>query len=150
MPSTFVPDGALPLPHRLRGGPTTRHSEALAHRSEFLSTSQIRYDLFRSRNEPELYCALPEDWPTPAFVQSDQWQVAGQIDKADPMPLGFDREAARIGMRLNGFYLFVAFRPISGLRSDSVDRPALRPVCKARTQSMDGMLSPLENRKNAS
>ncbi len=150
MPSTFVPDEALPPPHPLRGDPTTRHSKAPARRSEFLSTSQIRYDLFRSRHEPELYCALPEDWPTRAFIQSDQWQVAGRIDEADPMPLGFAREAARIGMRLNGFYLFVAFSPISGLRSDSVDCSALRPVCKARTQSMDGMLSPLESRKDLS
>jgi hypothetical protein len=54
MPSTFVPDEALPPPHPLGGDPTTRHSEAPAGRSEFLSTSQIRYDLFRSRHEPEL------------------------------------------------------------------------------------------------
>jgi hypothetical protein len=43
------------------------------------------------------------------------------MDEAGPTPLGFDREAARIGVRLNGFYVFVAFSPISGLRSDGAD-----------------------------
>lgn len=62
MPSTFVPEEGLPPPYPLQGDPTTRHSKAQARRLEFLSTSQIRYDLFRSRHEPELYCALPEDW----------------------------------------------------------------------------------------
>ena len=57
----------------------------------------------------ELCCAVPEDRPAPAFLESEQWQGAGQMDEADSMPLGFDREVAWIGVRLNGFYLFVAF-----------------------------------------
>jgi hypothetical protein len=43
------------------------------------------------------------------------------MDEAGLTPLGFDREAARIGVRLNGFYVFVAFSPIPGLRSDGAD-----------------------------
>jgi hypothetical protein len=54
--------------------------------------------------------------------------------EADPMPVGFDREAARIGVCLNGFYLFVAFSPILGLRSGG-DRPPLPPIDKAWAQS---------------
>jgi hypothetical protein len=55
--------------------------------------------------------------------------------EADPTPLGFDREAARIGVRLNGFYLFVAFSSIPGLRSDSADRPPRRLVQDGSAQS---------------
>jgi hypothetical protein len=150
MHRTFVPDEALPPTCSILIDPAKRHFESPASRSEFLGSSQIRYDLFRSRHEPELYCAVPEDWPAPAFLQSDQWQVAGQMDEADPVPLGFDREAARIGIRLNGFYLFVAFGPIPALRSDGANHPPRRPARKAWAQAADGMLGTLENGKTAS
>jgi len=149
MPGTFVPDKPLIPTHPLRADPATRHSESPASRSERPSTSQIRYDLFRSRDEPELCCAVPEDRPTPAFLESEQWQGAGQMDEADPMPLGFDREVARIGVCLNGFYLFVAFSPIPGLR---LDRGS--PAIAARSQGFGPLpgspVSPLENQKNPS
>jgi hypothetical protein len=124
MPSTFVPDEPSAPTYPLRGDPASRHSESPTGRSEGPSTSPIRYDLFRSRDEPELYCAVPENRPAPAFLGSEPWQVAGRLAEADPMPLGFDREAARIGVRLNGFYLFVAFSPIPGLKSN-VGSPAI-------------------------
>jgi hypothetical protein len=53
------------------------------------------------------------------------------MDESGTTPLGFDREAAMIGIRLNGFYLFVAFSPVQELRSD-------------------GLLAALENRKSHS
>ncbi len=88
---------------------------------------------------------MPRDQPAPAFIQSDQWQAAGQIDGTAPAPLGFDREAARIGIHLNGFYLFVAFSPIPALKSDGADHPPSLPARKIRSQAEDGMLSTLEN-----
>ena len=131
MQRTFVPDEALTPTHSILLDPASRHSERSTSGAESLGTSQTRYDLFRNQDEPELYCAVPEDQPAPAFLHSDRWQVAGQMDESGATPLGFDREAAKIGIRLNGFYLFVAFSPIRKLRSD-------------------GMLGVLENRKNAS
>jgi hypothetical protein len=149
MPSTFVPVEPLTLIHPLRGDPANRHSESPAGRSEGPSTSPIRYDLFRSRDEPELYCAVPEDRPAPAFLGSEPWQVAGQVTEADPMPVGFDREAARIGACLNGFYLFVAFSPIPGLKLNG-SSPAMA-ACSGLEPSPSGQpASPLENRKNSS
>ncbi len=117
---------------------------------EFMGTFQTRYDLFRSRHEPELYCAVPGDQPAPAFIRSDQWQAAGQMDGIAAAPLGFDREAARIGIHLNGFYLFVAFSPIPALKSDGADHPPLRPARKVRARAVDGMLSTLEKPKSLS
>ena len=108
MHRTLVPDEALT--------PARPHSKPQTSRLGSLSIPPTRYGLFRSRHEPELYCAVPEDRPAPAFLNSESWRVAGQLAEADPMPLGFDREAARVGVRLNGFYLFVAFSPILGLR----------------------------------
>jgi hypothetical protein len=84
-----------------------------------LGTSGFPYDLFRSRHEPELYCAVPEGQPRPAFVYSDRWLPVGRMDEAAPAPLGFDRKAARIAVRFNGFYLFVAFDGVPGVPADS-------------------------------
>jgi hypothetical protein len=150
MHRTFVPDEALLSTRSILIDPAKRHSKSPAGRSEFLGTPRIRYDLFRSRHEPELYCAVPENRPSPAFIQLDQWQAAGQMDEATPAPLGFNREAARIGIHLNGFYLFVAFSPIPALKSDRTDHPPLRPARKVRAQAADGMLSPLENPESLS
>ncbi|MFC5086176.1 hypothetical protein [Microvirga arabica] len=130
MQRTFVPDEALTPTHSILLDLDSRHSERSTSGAESLGTSQTRYNLFRNGHEPELYCAVPEDRPAPAFLQSDRWQVAGQMDESGATPLGFDWEAAKIGIRLNGFYLFVAFRPVRKLRSD-------------------GLLAALENRKNA-
>jgi hypothetical protein len=149
MPSTFVPNEPLTPNHPLRVDPADRHSESPAGRSEGPSTFQIRYDLFRSPDEPELYCAVPEDRPAPAFLGSEPWQVAGQMAEADPMPLGFDRKAARIGVCLNGFYLFVAFSPIPGLESNG-GSPAVAAHSKLGPNPPGSPVSPLENRKNAS
>jgi hypothetical protein len=41
------------------------------------------------------------------------------MDEATPAPLGFDRKAARIPVRFNGFYLFVAFDGVLGVHADS-------------------------------
>jgi hypothetical protein len=108
MHSTFVPDDALMATPSVRFGPDGTPPEP---RSELtsLGSPETYYDLFRSRHEPELYCAVPKGRPRPAFVYSDRWLSVGHTNEAAPALLGFNREAARAGVRLNGFYLFVAF-----------------------------------------
>jgi hypothetical protein len=69
--------------------------------------------------------------------------------EADPMPLGFDWEAARIGVCLNGFYLFVAFSPIPGLKSNG-GSPAIAAHSKLGPNPPGWPVSPLENRKSPS
>ncbi len=94
MHSTFVPDEALtPTRPILFGpdGPSPKPRSGVAS----LGTPEIRYDLFRSRHEPELYCAVPEGRPGPAFVHSDRWLPVGRVDEAAATPLGFDRKAAK-------------------------------------------------------
>lgn len=134
MHSTFVPDEALTHPRAARVNPANPHSE-LRSGSKALAASQTRYDLFRRRYEPEFYCAVPKGQPAPAFLQSDLWQAAGEMDEAGPTPLGFDREAARIGVRLNGFYLFAAFDPIPEMRLDGTYRGLRRFARDGRIQS---------------
>jgi hypothetical protein len=145
MHRTFVPDEATTSTCSTLFNPAKLHSDPRASGIEFLGTFQTCYDLFRSRHEPELYCAVPRDQPAPAFIRSDQWQAAGQMDEATPAPLGFDREAARIGIHLNGFYLFMAFSPIPASKSDGADHLPSRPARKVRARVVDGMLSTLEN-----
>lgn len=125
---TVVPDEALTQGRPILTDPYRERQSGSACRG----ASRTRYDLFRNRHEPELYCAVPENRAAPAFVQSDGWQVAGQIDEADPVPLGFDREAARTGSHLNGFYLFVAFGPIPAWEADAHDGA---PLARARSRS---------------
>jgi hypothetical protein len=72
------------------------------------------------------------------------------MTEADQMPLGFDREAARIGVCLNGFYLFVAFSPILPLKSHGADHLPLRPIQSLDPTRPEGILSPLEILKNPS
>ena len=50
---------------------------------------------------------------------SDWWLPVGRMDEATPAPLGFDGKAARIAVRFNGFYLFVAFNGVPGVHVDS-------------------------------
>jgi hypothetical protein len=66
--------------------------------------------------------------------------------EADRMPLGFDQEAARIGVCLNGFYLFVAFSPMPRLKSNG-DRPLLQPIQSLGPTRSDGRQAPLKTGK---
>ena len=65
------------------------------------------YDLFRREDKPDLYCAVPEDRAVPVFLRGDHWACAGRITEAAALP-GFRGDLARSGVRLNGFYLFMA------------------------------------------
>ena len=65
------------------------------------------YTLFRREDKPDLYCAVPEDRAVPVFVRGNHWTFVGRITRAGALP-GFEEEQARSGVRLNGFYLFMA------------------------------------------
>jgi len=64
------------------------------------------YNLFRRREEPELVCAVPNDFPVPAFVTGEAWTYAGCIEAPSEAPPGFSAEIAERGAETRGFHLF--------------------------------------------
>jgi len=80
------------------------------------------YNLFRREDKPDLYCAVPQDQAVPSFLRGDHWAFVGTITKAATLP-GFQEEQARSGIRLNGFYLFMAHQTgfAIGARSSALE-----------------------------
>lgn len=72
------------------------------------------YNLFRSRGQHPLYCAVPEDCIVPAFLTAAVWEFSGRIDERAERPFGFDTRAAAAGVRYNGFHLFPCFTKKDG------------------------------------
>jgi hypothetical protein len=68
------------------------------------------FNLFRRKESPELFCAVPEDRAVPRFIAGEAWEFGGRISDAHSQP-GFDRAAARVASRINGFYLFQTWKP---------------------------------------
>ncbi len=66
------------------------------------------YNLFRNTQQDGLVCAVPEERSVPAFVTGPQWQFGGRLQQGEPL-LGFDNQAAKTGVRFNGYYLFASF-----------------------------------------
>jgi len=66
------------------------------------------FNLFRHKLKPNLVCAVPEDYPVPAFLDASAWAFAGKVSEPTTIPLGFRSKAAEAGVRFNGFYLFQA------------------------------------------
>ena len=62
------------------------------------------YNLFRHKLMPDLFCAVPQDWPVPGFIEGSAWAFAGTVGERTPAP-GLDLEAA-VGMRRSGFIMF--------------------------------------------
>jgi len=69
----------------------------------------VTYNLFRSDDLDELYCAVPEHRPVPRFVKAGAWSFAGKI-RQEGAPEAFDGSAAKVGVRFNGFHLFQGVR----------------------------------------
>jgi hypothetical protein len=40
----------------------------------------LTYNLFRHKEEVDLYCAVPECMPVPAFLNNDEWVYSCPID----------------------------------------------------------------------
>ena len=70
------------------------------------------YNLFRRKQEPHVLCAVPEDRPEPSFIDLRRWEFAGKMEEPATVPLGFNKETAALGVRLNGYYLFEAFSAV--------------------------------------
>ena len=87
------------------------HPRAL--RSAVPSTTPVgfrpAYNLFRSTRSADLLCAVPEDYPVPAFINGQGWAFAGKLAEPSAAPLGFEWTSAGAVVPLTGFYLFTAF-----------------------------------------
>ncbi len=66
------------------------------------------YNVFRRRGH-RVYCAVPEDCVVPHFLDGKTWVFDGKIEDTSAPPIGFNDQAAAVGVRYNGFYLFHAF-----------------------------------------
>jgi hypothetical protein len=64
------------------------------------------YNLFRNKEQPDLFCAVPEDRPVLRFVVGDQSSFEHRLGRSDVSTPGFGNRAACVGVRFNGFYLF--------------------------------------------
>ena len=62
------------------------------------------YNLFRRKDETDLYCAVPENVPVPEFLTDSSWEYARSLDLETLS--GFDAAAAQASAGANGFYLF--------------------------------------------
>ena len=100
------------------------HPRAL--RSAVPSTTPVgfrpAYNLFRSTRSAELLCAVPEDYPVPAFINGQGWAFAGKLAEPSAAPLGFEWTSAGAVVPLTGFYLFTAF----GARQESAEEQGMK------------------------
>jgi hypothetical protein len=64
------------------------------------------YNLFSRADRAELICAVPENWPVPAFIRGPPWSFVGRVTDCAIGPLRFNHEAAAASVQYNGFYLF--------------------------------------------
>ena len=65
------------------------------------------YALFRRTSKPDLCCAAPHDAPMPTFLREPGWEFVQVFDGNDPPP-GFNEDAVRYSIQLQGFYVFHA------------------------------------------
>jgi len=88
--------------------------QAIAPFGTALATSTLypAYNLFRRKLDPTVLCVVPEDWPVPSFIGLNRWEFAGRMDEPATVPLGFNKQAADMGVRRDGFYLFEAFAAV--------------------------------------
>ena len=71
-----------------------------------MSDRNQSHNLFHRRNEPDLFCAVPETKPIPAFITSTQWAFAGTLDGRRPPLPGFREAAAKFAGDTREFYIF--------------------------------------------
>ncbi len=64
----------------------------------------IIYNLFRHKDEADLYCAVPADRPVPTFLTEGEWEYTHSPD-ITALP-DFDAAATSRPIRENDFFLF--------------------------------------------
>jgi hypothetical protein len=55
------------------------------------------YNLFRHKLMPDLFCAVPQDWPVPGSIEGSTWAFAGTVSERTLAPAGLDWETAAAG-----------------------------------------------------
>ena len=65
-----------------------------------------KYALFQSECDDGIYCAVRLGLGAPAFIQRS-WVYREVISAADTTPRQFKLDAARRGVALNGYYIFM-------------------------------------------
>jgi hypothetical protein len=91
------------------------------------------YNLFRNKDARELFCAVPEHRCVPPFLTAEDWAFECKLTAGGLRQPGFHEEAARVGVRFNGFYIFQAI---------AAARPS-KPVRRARGKAQ-GSLIPIQ------
>ena len=84
--------------------------------SDHPSVDEFTYTLFRHRCLPERDCAVPEVRSVLDFIGSEWWAFEQPL-RPQKRPCGFDRQAAQVGVRFNGFYLYHAVAAAPALRT---------------------------------
>ena len=56
------------------------------------------YKLFRSRNWPELACAVPDDRSLPPFITDVSWEFDGTLTGGRDTSMKFNPSAAEVGI----------------------------------------------------
>lgn len=73
---------------------------------------RVTYNLFRSRGDTPLYCAVAEDAPVPSFIVSDSWGFAGRVEEPR-RTLGAESEASSDRPGRDRFLVFTPPRAAS-------------------------------------
>ena len=63
-------------------------------------------NIFRHKLTPDLFCAVPDDYPVPGFLHADAWSFAAAASEAACAFGELNWAAARAAARLTGFYVF--------------------------------------------
>lgn len=74
------------------------------------------WNVFRRRDDKDLWCAVPCDHAVPSFLFSGAWTFGG-IEGRRSRFANLAVPEARMAVQLNGFYLFMSFSHHSGLTS---------------------------------
>lgn len=67
------------------------------------------WNVFRRRDESDLWCAVPSDHSVPVFLLSGGWTFGGSSTSEDSQLPNIVRPDALKAVQLNGFYLFMSF-----------------------------------------
>jgi hypothetical protein len=65
-----------------------------------------QYTLFRHKTRPELRCAVPAHDGLPKTLQDGTWEQDPDVFDAGSAPAGFEENAARYAIAVQGFYVF--------------------------------------------
>ncbi|MBX9934883.1 MAG: hypothetical protein K2Y56_25815 [Methylobacterium sp.] len=71
----------------------------------------LTYNLFASKADVGVCCAIRVDRPVPDFLNGMEWEHRGLLADAASSLRDFNARAAQQAAGLTGYYLFTALRP---------------------------------------